>query len=97
MRGNGFGHIVASNIAALTARQRNERRMNKKLKMCWKCQKDKNPYGGYLRIAAGLHKFICEECMDAKQKQLEESKHDATVSTVPEPEGQGKQISEVQP
>ena len=86
MRGNGFKHMVADNIAALQGQLRNERRMNKKFKLCWKCQKDKPPYGGYLRIAAGLHKFICKDCMDAKQKQLEESKHDATVSPVPESE-----------
>ena len=86
MRGYGFGNILAGNIEALKAQQRNEQRMNKKFKLCWKCQKDKNPYGGYLRITTGLHKFICKDCMDAKQKQLEESKHDATVSPVPESE-----------
>jgi len=42
--------------------------MSQKWKMCWKCQKDKTPYGGYLRITAGLHKFICKDCMDAKEK-----------------------------
>jgi hypothetical protein len=68
MRGNGFGNVVASNIAALSAQLKNEKRMNSRLKMCWKCQKDKNPYGGYMRLAAGLHKFICKDCMDAKEK-----------------------------
>jgi hypothetical protein len=68
MRGNGFGNVVASNIAALSAQLKNEKRMNSRLKMCWKCQKDKNPYGGYMRITAGLHKFICKDCMDAKEK-----------------------------
>jgi hypothetical protein len=68
MRGTGFGNVVAGNIAALSAQLKNEKRMNSRLKMCWKCQKDKNPYGGYMRIAAGLHKFICKDCMDAKEK-----------------------------
>jgi hypothetical protein len=68
MRGNGFGNVVASNIAALSAQLKNEKRMNSRSKMCWKCQKDKNPYGGYMRITAGLHKFICKDCMDAKEK-----------------------------
>jgi len=86
MRGYGFGNIVAGNIEALKAQQRNEQRMNKKFKLCWKCQKDKNPYGGYLRITTGLHKFICKDCMDAKQKQLEEKKNDTTVPTIPESE-----------
>ena len=68
MRGNGFGNVVASNIAALSAQLKNEKRMNSRSKMCLKCQKDKNPYGGYMRLAAGLHKFICKDCMDAKEK-----------------------------
>jgi hypothetical protein len=72
MRGQGITSIVASNIAALRAQQRNEKRMSQKWKMCWKCQKDKSPNGGFLRITAGLHKFICKDCMDAKQKKLEE-------------------------
>jgi hypothetical protein len=68
MRGNGFGNVVAGNIAALSAQLKNEKRMNGRWKLCWKCQKDKNPYGGYMRLAAGLHKFICKDCMDAKEK-----------------------------
>jgi hypothetical protein len=70
MRGQGASNVIASNIAALRAQQRNERYMHHKWKMCWRCQKDKNPYGGFLRITAGLHKFICKDCMDAKQKLL---------------------------
>ena len=72
MRGQGTTNIVASNIAALRASQRNQRRMNAKWKCCWKCQKDKNPYGGFLRIFGSVHKFICKDCMDARQKKLEE-------------------------
>ena len=68
MRGTGFGNVLASNIAALRGQQRNEKRMSQKWKMCWKCQKDKNPHGGYLRITAGLHKFICKDCMDVKEQ-----------------------------
>jgi hypothetical protein len=74
MRGQGRISIVANNIAALRAQQRNEKRMSQKWKMCWKCQKDKSPSGGFLRITAGLHKFICKDCMDAKQKKLEETR-----------------------
>jgi hypothetical protein len=69
MRGTGFGNIVAGNIAALKGQQRNEKWMRRQWKMCWKCQKDKPPYGGYFRIMAGLHKFICKDCMDAKEKK----------------------------
>ena len=69
MRGTGFGNVVAQNLAALRGQQRNEKRMRQQWKMCWKCQKDKNSYGGYLRIMAGLHKFICKDCMDVKHKE----------------------------
>jgi hypothetical protein len=69
MRGTGFGNVLAGNIAALRGQQKNEKYMNQKWKMCWKCQKDKNPSGGFLRITAGLHKFICKDCMDAKQEE----------------------------
>jgi len=69
MRGTGFGNVLAGNIAALKGQQKNEKYMNQKWKMCWKCQKDKNPSGGFLRITTGLHKFICKDCMDAKQEE----------------------------
>jgi hypothetical protein len=69
MRGTGFGNVLAGNIAALRGQQKNEKYMNQKWKMCWKCQKDKNPSGGFLRITTGLHKFICKDCMDAKQEE----------------------------
>ena len=72
MRGTGFGNVVAQNIAASRAQQRNEKRMNQKWKCCWKCQKDKSTFGGFLRIRPGLHQFICKDCMDAKQKRVEE-------------------------
>jgi hypothetical protein len=61
--------MVAENLSATSAKRHNEHVMNSKWKMCWKCQKDKNPFGGFLRITAGLHKFICKDCMDAKEKE----------------------------
>jgi hypothetical protein len=72
MRGQGRISIVAENLSATYAKRQNDQAMHSKWKMCWKCQKDKNPHGGYLRIMAGLHKFICKDCMDAKQKLLTE-------------------------
>jgi len=82
MRGTGFGNVMAQNVAAVRAQQRNEQRMNSKWKCCWKCQKDKDPRGGFLRIQAGLHKFICKDCMDAKEKERsmkleEQSQHNS--------------------
>jgi len=69
MRGTGFGNVVAQNVAAIRAQQRNEKWMHRQRKLCWKCQKDKSTHGGFLRILSGLHKFICKDCMDAKEKE----------------------------
>jgi hypothetical protein len=69
MRGTGNRSVVAENLAASFAKMRHEKWMRNQWKMCWKCQKDKSPVGGYLRFTAGLHKFICKDCMDAKLKE----------------------------
>lgn len=69
MRGQGQRSFVAENLFATSAKRHNERVMNSKWKLCWRCQKDKDPRGGFLRITAGLHKFICKDCMDAKEKE----------------------------
>jgi hypothetical protein len=69
MRGTGNRSVVAENLAASFAKMRHEKWMRSQFKMCWKCQKDKSPIGGYLRFMAGLHKFICKDCMDAKLKE----------------------------
>jgi hypothetical protein len=74
MRGTGNRSVVAENLAASFAKMRHEKWMRSQFKMCWKCQKDKSPIGGYLRFAAGLHKFICKDCMDAKEKANGEAK-----------------------
>jgi len=74
MRGTGNRSVVAENLAASFAKMRHEKWMRSQQKMCWKCQKDKSPIGGYLRFAAGLHKFICKDCMDAKEKANGEAK-----------------------
>jgi hypothetical protein len=67
MRGNTYRNVVAENIHGMSAQKNHEKWMNKQWKMCWKCQKDKSLHGGFLRISAGLHKFICKDCMDAKE------------------------------
>ena len=68
MRGTGFGNVVAQNLSATSAKRHHEKWMRHQWKMCWKCQKDKSVNGGYIRIMAGLHKFVCKDCMDAKEK-----------------------------
>ena len=69
MRGGGLINIIGDNLSATNAKRNNEKWMNSQRKICWKCQKDKSPRGGFLRIMAGLHKFICKDCMDAKEKE----------------------------
>ena len=41
---------------------------NKKPKLCWKCQEEKQTLGGYLKmIAGGPLKFICKDCLDKRK------------------------------
>jgi hypothetical protein len=77
MKGHGVTNVIASNLGALRSQQSNERRMNRRWKCCWKCQKDKSPQGGFLRIFGSVHKFICKDCMDAK-KELQDAKTQTT-------------------
>lgn len=67
MRGQKAKSIVAENLhAALPVLFANQVMANKK-RMCWKCQKDKQTYGGHIKtFAGGPMKFICKDCMDAK-------------------------------
>jgi hypothetical protein len=74
MRGTGFGNVVAQNIAAITAHKSLNKWMNGRPKMCWKCQQDKPRKGGVEKLMDGfggtLRRFICQDCVEAKQKQL---------------------------
>ena len=67
MRGHGNQHILAQNLLAVNTHLSAKQRLNCKAKMCWKCQKDKSIRGGYVKVQAGLYKFICKDCMDAKK------------------------------
>jgi hypothetical protein len=47
--------------------------------MCWKCQKEKPAFGGSIKMMSGsvsgtLARFICSDCVEAKQAQLKEQK-----------------------
>jgi len=90
MRGYGNKHVLAENSTALAPQQRYERWASRRWRLCWKCQKDKSPYGGSIKNMDGfggrLQRFICKDCIEAELKQLEEKKNDATVSPVPESE-----------
>jgi len=74
MRGHGNNHILAQNLMAVNTHLANTRELHGRPKMCWKCQKDKSTHGGYIKAQAGLFKFICKDCMDAKK--LKETKID---------------------
>jgi hypothetical protein len=74
MRGHGNKHILAQNLMAVNTHLDSKREFNNRPKMCWKCQKDKSTRGGYMKAQAGLFKFICKDCMDAKK--LKETKID---------------------
>ena len=74
MRGTGVGNVVAQNMAASSAKRSHEKWMRSQKKMCWKCQKDKPQYGGHAQTLDGfggmVHKFICRDCIEAKQRSL---------------------------
>ena len=58
------------NLIAVTPRLENERKMREKRQLCWQCQKDKSIKNGLVRIASGLYKFVCADCMaSAKEKK----------------------------
>jgi hypothetical protein len=69
MRGSGYVNTLAQNISATASFLKNQKRLHSKPKTCWKCQKDKSVKDGYLQIAPGLFKFICKDCMDAKNTE----------------------------
>lgn len=68
MRGQISKHIVAENVIAANPSIANKWAMAVKKKMCWKCQQEKSPVGGYIKtFKGGPMKFICRDCTDEKQ------------------------------
>jgi hypothetical protein len=61
---NGFKSFLPAkeNAYALSAKTENERFMHSRPQMCLRCQKDKYLKGGSI-------KFICKDCLDAKQQE----------------------------
>lgn len=71
MRGQGYKNIIAENLLATSANLNAERKMAGKKRMCWKCQKDKSTVEGLIKTwKGGPMKFVCKECLEAKQKGL---------------------------
>jgi hypothetical protein len=68
MRGNGFKNVVAENLRTTSALRSNQKQMNYRRKLCWRCQKDQHVFGGSIKIyPGGLMKFICKDCLQAME------------------------------
>ncbi len=65
-------NAVQQNISANKAHDATKRWMNGKPQMCWKCQKDKSTLGGSLKFFGSVRRFICKECVEAKQQAMAE-------------------------
>ena len=69
MRGQKVKSIVAENLMAANPELTNQKAMNVRKKLCWKCQQEKSPVGGHIKtFKGGPMKFICKQCMDAKKE-----------------------------
>jgi len=71
MRGTGFKNTLAENLTAIRPQLDAKRHLNTRWKMCWKCQQNKPPTGGDLKIVPGLMRFICKDCVDKKKERTE--------------------------
>lgn len=74
MRGKGVYDVLKQNMQAVGTHLASQRKLHGRLRMCWKCQKDKSPLGGHIKAQIGLCKFICKDCLEAKGKQAEGNK-----------------------
>jgi len=68
---NGFRSFspAKESAYALSAKTENERFMHPRPQMCLRCQKDKYLKGGSIRFIGTFRKFICKDCVDAKQQE----------------------------
>lgn len=70
MKGTVVRHILEENIRATSPQKLFNRNTSVKKRMCWKCQKDKSPLGGHIKMfTGGTMKFICKDCTDAKKEK----------------------------
>lgn len=67
-------NVVQENIRALGADLANQKRMNERPQMCWKCQKEKHIKGGSLKFFGSVRRFICVDCVLAKQVAIAREK-----------------------
>lgn len=71
MRGHTNRGVVAENLTAALPDVFLRQQMSRSKKTCWTCQKDKPTKDGHLNIRAGLHKFVCADCVAAKKAKNE--------------------------
>ena len=77
MKDSGTFSVLGSNKFAVNPQQKFAKFASRHWLMCWKCQKDKPRHGGAEKmmgggVTTGLRRFICQECVEAKQKSLQE-------------------------
>jgi hypothetical protein len=77
MKGNGLVNIIGDNLSAVNPYLASQNKSARHWWMCWKCQKEKPTAGGSIKMMSGntsgtLARFICKECVEAKQAQLKE-------------------------
>lgn len=70
MKGTTGFSLMAQNVHATNDLLKNRKKERHAKKLCWKCQKESSyEEGAYLNITAGLFKYICKPCMDAKRER----------------------------
>lgn len=74
---SGYGTFLPGSfaVAQKSAKASNNKWMNGKLQLCWRCQKDKPLKGGQITMLGGqtpgaVRKFICADCIEEKQAKL---------------------------
>lgn len=60
-------NMAKENIRALDADVQTKRWMRGRPQMCWKCQKDKPLKNGSIKMFGNVRRFICVDCVLAKQ------------------------------
>jgi hypothetical protein len=71
-------NVVQQNIRALDPDAKTRRWMLGQPQMCWKCQKDKPLFGGTIKMFGSVRRFICVDCVLAKQVELARAKGELT-------------------
>jgi hypothetical protein len=66
--------VVQQNIKALDPHTQTRKWMNGQKQLCWKCQQDKRLFGGTIKMFGSVRRFICVDCVLAKQVEIAKAK-----------------------